>query len=152
MTGYFFDTSALVKLYLREPGSDAAARLARGWQTTPVFASALARVEARAAFQALSRAGSIPSAAAAEIIDALDRDLDQAFQVQPMGSDVVEIASLLVIRRPLRAADAIHLASCIVLKAPEGLPIFVCSDKRLLRAARDEGLETLDPAAPAGAA
>lgn len=145
MTGYFFDTSALVKLYIEEPGSDVAARLAAEWESTPLLASALARVEGRAAFQALGRAGAIPAEAALEMSRDLDRDLDETFQVQPIGSDVIELACLLVVRRPVRAADAIHLASCLALRASFEQPTFVCSDRQLLRAAAEEGVEVLDP-------
>jgi predicted nucleic acid-binding protein len=47
------------------------------------------------------------------------------------------------VRQTLRAADALQLASCLELRERLDLPVvFVAWDKRLLDAARAEGLDT----------
>ena len=51
----------------------------------------------------------------------------------------------LVLRHPLRGFDAIHLASALRLRGRIGEAVqFVASDERLLVAAKNEGLATVD--------
>ncbi|MGH9489998.1 MAG: type II toxin-antitoxin system VapC family toxin [Terriglobales bacterium] len=145
MPSYYFDTSALVKLYLREPGSSEAARLAEQAAPGQLMASALARVEGRAAFRALARRKEIPADAADELIARLNRDMDEVFLLQPVSDAVLQQAGALLDRRALRAYDAVQLASCLVLAGADP-PCFVCSDRALLRTAGEEGLEIFDPA------
>lgn len=148
MDSYYFDTSALVKLYLREPGSDAAVRLAARWPDVRLIGSALARVEARSAFHVLGRTGALSAEAVAELVARLDDDLDSIFLLQPVGNMVLELSCSLVDRRALRAYDAVQLASCLVFAgAAHGpaSPLFVSSDNQLLWAAAEEGLQTFNP-------
>jgi hypothetical protein len=49
-------------------------------------------------------------------------------------------ARALLLRHPLRASDAIQLASCLYLRRELNQPVpFVAFDQRLLEAARGEG-------------
>ena len=146
MESYYFDTSALVKLYLREPGSQEAARLAEASPNPRLYASALARIEGRSAFRSLARRQEIPTTAADELVARLGRDLDDIFLLQPVSDSVLHLAGLLLDRRALRAYDAVQLASCLLLAAGPDPPCFVCSDRALLRAAEEEGLRCIDPA------
>ncbi|RPJ58220.1 MAG: hypothetical protein EHM24_28830, partial [Acidobacteria bacterium] len=55
--------------------------------------------------------------------------------------DVTAEARALLLRHPLRAGDAIQLASCLYLQREPGQPVpFVAFDQRLLDAARAEGV------------
>lgn len=147
MASYYFDTSALVKLYLREPGSEEAVQLTQK-SGTRLAASVLARVEGRSAFRALARRGAIPASAAAELIEQLERDLREAFVLQPISDALLQSASALLDRRALRAYDAVQLASCLMLASAAERACFVCSDRQLLAAAAEEGLPVFDPTAP----
>jgi predicted nucleic acid-binding protein len=61
---------------------------------------------------------------------------------------VIDAALEMIDRYALRAYDAIQLAGCLVLCATAAEAFtFVCSDLRLLEAARSEQLRVLDPAA-----
>lgn len=144
MPSYYFDTSALVNL--REPASSEAARRAEQAAPGQLMASALARVEGRAAFRALARRKEIPADAADELIARLNRDMDEVFLLQPVSDAVLQQAGALLDRRALRAYDAVQLASCLVLAAGADPPCFICSDRALLRTAGEEGLEIFDPA------
>jgi hypothetical protein len=63
----------------------------------------------------------------------------------PVGSAVLQLMPGLCARHPLRGADAVHLASALLLHQ-EGLQItFACSDRNLVEAAAAEGLVTFDP-------
>jgi uncharacterized protein len=62
-----------------------------------------------------------------------------------LGQPILALARDLVGRHPLRAADAIHLASALRLQGTLGEAVrFVAADDRLLRAAEAERLSTLN--------
>jgi uncharacterized protein len=62
-----------------------------------------------------------------------------------MQRSIMELTRELVLRHPLRGFDAIHLASALRLRERIGEAVqFVASDRRLLVAAKNEGLATID--------
>ena len=142
----FFDTSALLKIYVDEPGSQVVRRLAT---STPLAVSELAYVEARAAFARRRREQSSHG-------DQLDRAV-QFFEghwaslgVVRIRVEVVRTAAALCDAHPLRAGDALQLASALELHSLGVAVTFVGSDQRLLLAAAAEGLAVLDPEARTG--
>lgn len=154
MANYYLETSALAKLYVREAGTDEMLRLVSG-AADEFYVSSLARVEVRSAMRRLNRAGTLRAEALAAAAAAFDADSRRFFKFQAPTDSILESAVRLVDGFALRAYDAIQLATCAFVAASGAAsspPVFVCSDQELLRAARQEGLEALDPAAPAGAA
>ncbi len=150
MSVYYLDTSALVKLYVREPGTDQMLRLAdpAGGHTLAVLG--LTRVEFRSAVRQRERAGDVARNIADNLIDSMDRHLANFFLVQPITDLVIQEAAALLDRNALRAYDAVQLAGCIMLRARLGRhATFVCSDRQLLKAAEDEGMTVLDPSVEA---
>ena len=148
MALYYLDTSALVKLYVREAGTDKLL-----WLTKPGFNHrfallAIAPVEFRSAIRRRQRAGDIEAAVAVEIINRFTQHIETKFIQQAMSEAVLDTASRLIDQYPLRAYDAVQLAGCLVLRAMSGKedPVFVCSDRPLLEVAGSEGLPLLDPA------
>jgi uncharacterized protein len=134
---HFLDTSALVKRYVTEPGSDQVRRLLR--RTVDV---ALARITEAEAYAAIARATRM------NLLTADDRD--RAFQqiaddvasvrVVEIRRSVVSAVHGLVVRWPLRGYDAIQL-SCALRLQSENLPVtFWCADSELANAARGEGM------------
>jgi hypothetical protein len=145
---YYLDTSALAKLYVREPGTDEMVRLAEPSSGHTIAILGLARVEFRSAVRRRERAGDVSPEVAAELITRMDSHLQTLYVVQPVTEAVLEEASGLVDRHALRAYDAVQLAGCLALRARVSEPpSFVCSDRQLLIAAGEEGLAVLDPAA-----
>jgi predicted nucleic acid-binding protein len=64
-----------------------------------------------------------------------------ALIIVELTPDVAGTARGLLLRHPLRSADAIQLASCLYLQRELGQPVaFVAFDDRLAAAARAEGL------------
>lgn len=143
---YYLDTSALVKLYVREPGTEHMLRLADTDGGHAFALLGLARVEFRSAVRQRERSGDVAHDIADNLIDSMDGHLASFFLVQPLTDLVIQEAAALLDRHALRAYDAVQLAGCIMLRARLGRhPTFVCSDRQLVRAAEDEGMAVLDP-------
>jgi predicted nucleic acid-binding protein len=147
---YYLETSALVKLYVREAGTDLLLRLVARGNDHRFAVLALARIEFRSAIRRREREGDIESGIAGQLLDRLDQHLEATFECQGVGDSVIDVACSLVDRYPLRAYDAVQLAGCLALKTSStgDDPTFVCSDRRLIEAAQAEGLAVMDPSAP----
>jgi uncharacterized protein len=144
---YYLETSALVKLYVREPGSARLLRLAARTNNHRFAVLVLARVEVHSAIRRRQREGDVDTPLAQHLLNQFDQHLESKFIKQMMNDALIDVATGLVDRHSLRAYDAVQLAGCIALKANSGSdePTFVCSDRRLVEAAEAEGLSSLDP-------
>jgi len=144
---YYLETSALVKLYVREPGTERVLALATRSSENRLAILDLSQVELRSAIRRRERAGDIPTLAANELLATFKVHIEARFVIQKITDFVLDIASVLVDRHTLRAFDAIQLAGYVVLNssARSDMPTFVCSDQALLVAAKQEGMVILDP-------
>ena len=147
MALYYLETSALVKLYVREPGTDHLLALATRSSDNRLAILSLSQVEFRSAIRRRERSGEIPAVVATELLDAFSRHLASRFVTQTITDFLLDIACVLVDRHALRAFDAMQLAGYVVLRSSLGAdtPVFVCSDQELLMAAKREGAPTVDP-------
>ena len=136
MAVVYLDTTALAKLCLAEPGSRLAAAL---WDGADVVAtSRLADAELRAAIAEAFRSGTLPKARTA--LEEWDRLWVGLYVVEPVAAVLDEAASL-VVRHPIGAASAVHLASALTLRSDDLL--VACWDDDLTAAARAEGLRVV---------
>jgi predicted nucleic acid-binding protein len=141
---YYLDSSALVKRYAAESGSDKVAALIEGdhkiaisWLAIPETLSAIAR---------RAKGGSMRAEELAAIRDQLSQDIQRFLIVEVSGAPVDGIETLIA-RHALRGADSIHLSTALWLgKATKTPIIFVASDAELLNAARSDRLKTYNPA------
>lgn len=147
MAFYYLETSALVKLYVRESGTERVLALANRTTENRLAILALTQVELRSAVRRRERNGEIPPLVATQLLEAFKRHLEQRFVSQMINDFVLDVASALVDRHALRAYDAVQLAGYVALRSSTGSdePVFVCSDHALLVAARQEGIPVLDP-------
>lgn len=134
----YLDTSALVKLYVRESGS---ARVRRAVELAKLVATArIAYPEARAAFARRHREGAFGARALRRAVARLDGDMP-SYVVVELTVNVAARAGDLAERRMLRGFDSVHLASALELGAMLGENAgFLAFDGRLDAAARAEGL------------
>jgi predicted nucleic acid-binding protein len=138
----YFDTSALIKRFVEESGSKRVdAVLAR----EPIVAtSKVAYAEVHAGLARMLREKAFTTAAYRATSRTFDTDW-RAYVRVDLADPVLLIVRDLVRRYPLRGFDAIHLASAIRLQQQLGEAIrVIASDERLLAAAGEEGLSTLD--------
>jgi len=134
----YLDTSALVKLYVREQGSAKVRRSVE--EADAVATSVVAYPEARAAFARLQRERPASGKRHRERVNQLDRDWQQ-FAVVELTQAVARSAGTLAEQHGLRGFDAIHLASALWLEAArvDGV-VFDAFDRRLAAAAESAGL------------
>jgi predicted nucleic acid-binding protein len=132
----YFDTSALVKLYLTEDGTEQAMTLFAAAEVAIV--NALAFVEVRAALAAAVRAGRLQAAELAAAKADL-KTLAETFVVVDPGG-VLDTAADATERYALRAYDAVHLATALAVAADD--LVFVGWDADLSAAAARAGLAT----------
>lgn len=136
------DTSALVKLYLDEPGSQSIQeRVAK----TTVALSHLAYGEVYATFARRLRENLLNDNEHDAVCTAFEEDWTAVLRI-PLSAEVLAHVPPLCRRHPLRGADALHLASAMMLVEREIDVTFASSDRRQLEAAATEGLATLAPA------
>ena len=114
----YLDTSALVKLYIEEEGTDEVQRAVEDAES--VAASTVAYPEARSAFARLERDGHLSPEDHRAVVADLDGEW-LSYEVVDVTRDVASIAGALAARHLLRGFDAVHLASAVVLKAARGL-------------------------------
>jgi predicted nucleic acid-binding protein len=147
---YQFDASAAVKRYVTETGS--------GWVrtiTTPgadnvISLADVTRAEVASALARRAREGSITVDESLELIRAFETHCLTDYRVVPTEHLIVGMAVELILQHPLRAYDAIQLATAVRINGlliSQGLPspILVSADDRLLAAAQAEGLATDNP-------
>jgi uncharacterized protein len=136
----YFDASALVKLCVAEPGSDLASAL---WNRADVVAtSRLSDTEVRAALAAGERGGVLDADERAQAL-AVWEQLWPALHLVEVSPEVLDRASTLAGANghALRGADAVHLASALVLRHDDS--IFAVWDERVAGAARAQSLRVL---------
>ena len=135
MSTLALDTSAAVKLLLPEIGAAVVSDLWDG--STRVVASTLIRPEVASALSRRRRQGDISAAQHRSLSNAWEVIQSEIGLVQSNG-EVVDLAVDLTHRHPLSGADAVHLASALVLDIDD--VVLVTWDGRLPAAARAEGL------------
>ena len=134
----FFDASALVKRYVREPHSTRVRRLLRGGD---VALCRLSEVEVISAFARLAREEAISPAERDRAAAAFVADIP-AWTVVEITPDVARTARRLLLQHALRSGDAVQLGAALTLQEATGRPLreFVAYDRRLLDAAQAEQL------------
>jgi uncharacterized protein len=148
LTLYYVETSALVKLYVREPGTERLLQLAASGAENRLVVLAVSAIEVRSAIRRRERAGDLDTKIAALLLDHLRQHVEARFVRQVLSDAVLDCAAEMIDRYALRAYDALQLAGCHVLRISSGsdVPTFVCADRQLLDAARSELFPVLNPA------
>jgi len=136
----YFDTSALVKRYVDEPGRREVQQLLRRHECVT---SAILPVELRSALRRRVAERTLDGPRVSEILKRVAADRAY-WTVIEVGAEVLSGADALVSVHPLRTLDAIHVASAQLFAARLSIAdlIFVSADKRQTEAASVIGLMT----------
>jgi predicted nucleic acid-binding protein len=143
---YFLEATAFIKLFVQEPGTDALIRRLETVEDNRKLISASTPLEVYASIRRRERAGDIDSADAAAAREVLRLESARTVQ-QPLNPAVLEAARQLLDRTSLRWPETLQLGAALAARDMfRGTAIlFISSSPQLLEAARDEGLETLNP-------
>ncbi|MBX3335904.1 MAG: type II toxin-antitoxin system VapC family toxin [Nitrospira sp.] len=136
----YFDTSVIVKRYVKEAGSLATRRLLKRFQ---LLSSSIMPVEAMSAFSRRRASGDLTQRDFLAIRSRLRKD--QAYwELVEVSETVLLEAEDLVEKTNVRTLDAIHLASAIVFQSESGLTIaFITGDAKQRDAARMLGFTVI---------
>ncbi len=139
----YLDSSALVKRYVSEPGSDAVDRLLQ--EHPHAATSRLACPEILSALNRKHKARELSARSLAALEASFEADWKRLFVLEFSG-EMLSIVKSAIRKHAIRGADAVHLASAMWLRSvlKEDV-LFACADARLLAAARLERLFVFDP-------
>ena len=129
-----------MKLLLDEPRRHLVLQVvedAGGWET-----SRLSYIECGAAVARARRDGRVESKPFAEMLLMLDETW-QGVTVVEVDDDIAHAAVAITRDHPVRASDAIHLASALAVAPTVGAITFACFDRRLWEAAGAFGMRRL---------
>ncbi len=149
MTIFYLDTSALVKRYKTEEGSDIIDylfdNLPKGHSLATSFLTVLEFVSA---IRRLLKGNRISKDDFETIISTFSQELEP-FLIRSIEDNVVAEALNKVVSHALKSADSIHLSTVVelreIMKDAGEKVVFVCDDDELMKAGRRENLEVINP-------
>ena len=150
VNAYFLDTSALVKRYVPELGSNWIQSITVPAAGNFLTISQITWVEVCSAFARRQREGSLSVDEVDQLMGDFRTDFDNQYDVLEVDRTLIETAGALVMQNPLRAYDAVQLASALRVQStliliPETQLVFVSADNRLLDIAQSAGLTIDNP-------
>ncbi len=155
MAVYYFDSGAVVKRYVNEPGSAWIRRLCDARDAASdellnlIVLGEVAVVEVSAALSVLVRRNVLPSHVAERAYLKFISEFQSAYKLIPVTSGTLLFAAHLAQHHPLKPYDAVQLSLALqagaLLKLDGMSLILVSGDDRLLKAAQDEGLAAENP-------
>ena len=146
----YFDTSALLKQYVTEIGSNWVRTYLASTVAPAVFTSHLTAVEATCAFARRLREGILLPADHAKAVQAFDYDITYRYNLLDVMPVTIDTARRLAAQHPLRAYDAVQLATAwllneYLLHTSKPPLTFICADDHLIAVAQAAGLLTDNP-------
>lgn len=140
----FFDTSAVVKRYADEQGTQTVDQLIETPENTVVVTS-LSVVEIASAFRRKHNRGEISKQQRDGLLVSFFEEATERFVVIPVDEYIFESAFDLVLEDDLRTLDSLQLAAALALPTPNPEMTFVCADEKLVEIAAQHGLSTNNP-------
>lgn len=140
---HYFDSSALVKKYIREAGTENV--LAMLSRASLRITSKLAYPEIISCLSRKKRDKELADSDHRKALAAFEDDW-QSFAIVEFQDELLPLMKQLTHKHPLKGADLVHLASLLWLqKAARESVVLVASDIMLLRAGKAEGVEIVNP-------
>ena len=150
MAAYFIDSSALVKRYVQESGTQWVRKLTRYDSLNEIYLVRVTAVEVTSAVVRRREEKRLTRSRASSILYRFRKHFAGRYAVAEVTSTLVDSATKLVNKHSLRAYDAIQLAAAIEANrfyqlGGTATVTFVSSDKNLNKAAIAEGLKVENP-------
>lgn len=149
MSHYFFDSSALVKRYVVETGTEWVNSVCNVPDTT-LYLARISGAEIIAALFQQVRTGSLTLSDAQAAATQFKTDFQNYYQIVEITESLIDTAMILAEKHGLRGYDSVQLAAAIELqKVRASLSLskltFVCADDQLNNAAAIETLLIENP-------
>lgn len=150
MAGFFFDSSAIVKRYVNERGSNFVDNLADVQSGNIIFLARITRVEVAAAVARRLKNGSVTTADAQNALAAFQHDLTNNYFTVEITPVLLTVAMSMATKHALRGYDAVQLAAALEAndeRISNGLPplTLVSADEDLNASAQAENLKVENP-------
>lgn len=148
---YYFDSSAAVKRYAPEKGSDWVKTIVEPAAENVIYLGQIGVVEIAAALSKKVRTKELTQENYEAALQLFLADVqNEEYLTASLSDAVVQLAVDLTKRHPLRGYDAVHLATAVSLNAAllaAEFPhlVFVTGDRILREAAQSEGLIVENP-------
>jgi len=148
---YYLDTSALLKRYVDEAGSEwLRSTLFNSERETVIISTHLLITEVISALNRRVREKTVTSRDYERLSGCFRDDCLDTYYLIGIDEAIIDLACTLLERHPLRAYDAMHLATALsinqrLVETEESVLTFLSADDRLNDAAAAEGLAVDNP-------
>ena len=151
MSIYYLDTSAIMKRYIQETGSDIVRELfERLTDSETLITSYLLILEVNSTTARLLKARVITQRNHQRILDQLTQDISNyEVKVMPVQNELLDRAIGVVAEYSLRSLDAIHFAAAVANREESSEQNFymVSADQEIVTACESYGIPVLNPQA-----
>ncbi|WP_458210745.1 type II toxin-antitoxin system VapC family toxin [Haladaptatus sp. NG-SE-30] len=144
MPSYFFDTSALVKRYYDEQGTDVVDTIIEPAENN-ILITSLAVIETVSAFRRKQNRDSISREEVDSLLAAFFDEALADFQIVPLDEQLFDYAFELILEDDLRTLDSLQLSAARALATNVEDLTFVCADKKLVDVAQSKELPAINP-------
>jgi predicted nucleic acid-binding protein len=140
----FFDTSALVKRYYAEDGTDRVDELIET-DGSLVVISSLSIIETTSAFKRKQNRDEITEQQVDQLLGTFFQEALDDFIIVPFEESSLQFAFDLVLKQDLRTLDSLQLSAAITINQETDECTFVCADSELVSTAERSGLDVVNP-------
>ncbi|MBM2835570.1 MAG: hypothetical protein HW406_2731 [Candidatus Brocadiaceae bacterium] len=136
----YIDTSAYLKIFLKEKGSDKVRRLVK---ENSLLASAILKSECFSAFSRRRQGKEINDKTFDRLVNRVNKDLPY-IEIVRLTDDVLRRTEEILLHSTVRTLNAVHIASALLFQESTGIDLtFVTSDKKQAEFTNDKGLKTV---------
>ena len=136
----YIDTSAYLKIFLKEKGSDKVRKLVK---ENSLLASTILTSECFSAFSRRRQGKEIDDKTFDRLVNRVKKDLPY-IEIVRLTDDVLRRTEELLLQSTVRTLDAVHVASALLFQESTGIALtFVTSDKKQAEFTNDKGLNTV---------
>lgn len=136
----YIDTSAYLKIFLKEKGSDQVRKLVK---ENSLLASAILTSECFSAFSRRRQGKEIDDKTFDRLVNRVKKDLPY-IEIVRLTDEVLVRTEEILLHSTVRTLDAVHIASALLFQESTGIDLtFVTSDKRQAEFTHKKGLKTV---------
>lgn len=136
----YIDTSAYLKIFLKEKGSDQVRKLVK---ENSLLASAILTSECFSAFSRRRQGKEIDDKTFDRLVNRVKKDLPY-IEIVRLTDEVLVRTEEILLHSTVRTFDAVHIASALLFQESTGIDLtFVTSDKRQAEFTHKKGLKTV---------